>query len=225
MASPPPAGPQPEPAALPVFDPLEPLNRTIFGFNEACYTVLLRPLAHGYQRVVPVLVRAGLRNFFNNLKFPVRFAGCVLQGKLARAGREAGRFLVNSTRGFAGVLRYSEKVPALAGLPAEDIGQALGGWGFRPGPYLVLPIFGPSSVRDSLGFAGEALLDPVGAPATQRTLHGYSMAWRHRVEALEFANSLPGRFRAYDTFRQSAAEPYAAVRSSYLAYRAAAVKE
>ncbi len=212
-------------AAPRVSDPLEPVNRALFRFNDGFYTHVLRPFAHGYERVVPSRVRQGLGNFFANLKFPVRFVSCVLQAKPGRAARETGKFLLNSTVGVAGLVRVSDSVPALEAVPSEDLGLAFGVWGVGAGPYLVLPFWGPSSLRDTVGLAGDAMLNPVNWSATERAVKGYDSTWRHSVQALDFANASPDQIRTYDSFKQAAVDPYISVRNGYLQHRAAAVKK
>ena len=212
--------------ALPrVSDPLAPMNRAFFKFNDGFYAHVLRPFARGYERVVPSPVRQGIGNFFDNLKFPVRFVSSVLQGRPGRATRETGKFLLNTTVGVAGLLRVSDSVPQLAAVPPEDMGQALGAWGIGAGPYLVLPFLGPSSLRDTVGLAGNAMLNPVNWSATERTVKGYDSTWRYSLQAVDLMNSSPDQIRTYDSFKKSAVDPYISVRHGYLQYRAAAVKK
>lgn len=208
-----------------VSDPLEPMNRAFFRFNDGFYTHVLRPFAHGYERVVPSPVRRGIGNFFTNLKFPVRFVSSVLQAKPRRAAQETGKFLLNSTVGLAGLVRVSDSVPELSAVPAEDVGQTLGIWGLGAGPYLVLPFLGPSSLRDTVGLAGNALLNPVSWSATERTVTGYDSTWRYSLQAVDLMNSTPDQLRTYDSFKQSAVDPYISVRHGYLQHRAAAIKQ
>ena len=220
------ASEEPDEYAAPrVSDPLEPVNRAVFRFNDGFYAHVLRPFAHGYERVVPPPVRRGVGNFFDNLKFPVRFVSSVLQGKPGRATRETQKFLLNTTVGVAGLLRVSDSVPALTAVPREDVGQTFGAWGIGAGPYLVLPFLGPSSVRDAVGLAGDSLLNPVNWSATEQAVQGCDSTWRLSLLALDFANDSPDLIRTYDSFRQSAVDPYLSVRNGYLQYRAAAVKK
>lgn len=208
-----------------VSDPLEPFNRAIFRFNDRVYNFVLWPVSRGYQRVVPSPVRRGLTNFFDNLKFPVRFVSSALQGKVGRAGRETEKFLVNTTAGIGGLFRVSDSIPALVSIPAEDLGQTFGVWGVGSGPYLVLPLLGPSSVRDAVGYVGGTFLDPVNWAGARHTIKGYTKPWSYGLDGLDFINFSPDLFRAYDAFRQSALDPYVSVRNGYLQYRAAATKQ
>ena len=211
-------------AAPPVSDPLERMNRAIFRFNDGFYTHALRPLARGYERVVPLPIRHGLTNFFDNLKFPVRFVSCALQAKPSRAARETGKFLLNSTVGLGGFVRASNSVPQLAAVAPEDIGQTFGFWGIGQGPFLVLPFLGPSSLRDAVGTVGDTMLNPVSWSGTSRTIRGYNSTWRYSLEAVDFINLSPDQIRTYDSFKHAAIDPYVSVRNGYLQYRAAAVK-
>ncbi|HKK19226.1 MAG TPA: VacJ family lipoprotein, partial [Opitutales bacterium] len=131
-----------------VSDPLEPINRYTFEFNDFVYLNLVQPLADGYQAVTPDPVEEGASNFFNNLKYPVRLAGNLLQGRLNGAWVETGRFAINSTVGIGGVFTPADRVEGFAPIPKEDIGQALGSWGVAEGPYLVIPFLGPFNLRD-----------------------------------------------------------------------------
>jgi len=139
-------------------DPLEPVNRPIFWFNEQFDRWLLEPVATGYDFVTPDRVQKCVSNFFRNLRFPILFANNLLQGKVDQAYMEIGRFGVNSTVGLAGL--FDPATDWGLKTRSEDFGQTLAVWGFPPGPYLVLPLLGPSDVRDAAGMA----VDSFGAP-------------------------------------------------------------
>jgi phospholipid-binding lipoprotein MlaA len=140
-------------------DPFERMNRTTFAVNEGLDRAIARPIASTYRRYAPQFVQTGLANFFANLRYPIVMVNSALQGKIAQAGRDTGRFVINTTLGFAGFLDPA----SAAGLDAndEDFGQTLGVWGVGHGPYLVLPILGPSSVRDTTGLFVDRFADPV----------------------------------------------------------------
>ncbi len=140
-------------------DPFERVNRAMFTFNVKVDRYVARPIARGYRRVIPRPVRTGISNFFRNLREPIVILNGLLQAKFKQAGSDLGRFLMNSTVGFYGLLDVASK----AGLKKhdEDFGQTLGRWGVREGPYLVLPFFGPSGVRDGFGLAVDIQVDPV----------------------------------------------------------------
>jgi phospholipid-binding lipoprotein MlaA len=130
-------------------DPLEPMNRDIFAFNLAADKYVIRPVAEGYREVVPGFARDGIRHFLNNLNEPIIFMNNMLQGEAGRAANTVGRFVVNSTVGVGGIV----DVMAMDGVPQEsgDFGQTMFSYGVGAGPYLVLPILGPSNPRDAFG--------------------------------------------------------------------------
>lgn len=138
-------------------DPLEPMNRAVFRFNDALDRAALVPVAKAYDTHVPVLVKQGGRNFFNNIEDGVTTVNAVLQGKPQAAGESFMRFVVNSTMGLVGVLDIATEMR----IPRhqEDFGQTLGRWGLPAGPYLVLPFLGPSSLRDTLALPVELKTD------------------------------------------------------------------
>ncbi len=139
-------------------DPLEPLNRATFGFNRILGKVVLEPTARVYRAVLPRPVRDGVGNALHNLNSPVIFANDLLQGQGKRAGNTFLRFLVNSTLGIAGLFDVAKSF-GIEGHD-EDFGQTLAVWGVGEGPYLVLPVFGPSSPRDGIGMGADIVMDP-----------------------------------------------------------------
>lgn len=142
-----------------VHDPLEGYNRAMYSFNDAVDTAVLKPVAKGYDAVVPDPISQGVSNFFSNLNDITVIINDLLQGKFAQAGRDTHRFVVNTTVGVGGIF----DVASLSGLHKnnEDFGQTLGVWGAEPGAYIVLPFFGPRNVRDSFGLIGDIFTDPV----------------------------------------------------------------
>lgn len=211
-------------AVVKVYDPIEPVNRVVFKFNDGLYDYVLRPVSKGYTRVVPASARRGLGNFFDNLRFPVRFVNCLLQGKFARAGRETEKFYVNTIAGLGGFIRISDDVPALESVPREDTGQTFGVWHIGKGPYLVLPVLGPGTVRDTVGTVGDYFLNPLNWDLKEK-IDGYGWEGDTAVTAVNAINALPDLLTAYDAPRKDAIDPYIAVRSSYIQYRDAAVKQ
>jgi phospholipid-binding lipoprotein MlaA len=209
-----------------VNDPLQRFNRTVFGFNDELNTHALRPLAHGYAIIVPLPARTGITNFFDNVQFPVRFVNSVLQGKLTRSAQETGKFVINSTAGVGGLIRVSDHISGLADVPAEDFGQTLGVWGIPPGPYIVIPVLGPSDCRDMVGFAGDYVMSPLN----WHTLGIIHCAYISNVVSIalsgtRYVNGLPKSVEAYDQIKSEAVDPYIAMRDAYLSYRAAQVKK
>lgn len=140
-------------------DPFEPLNRVVHGFNDFFDQLLLKPAAQGYQLVTPEVVDQGVTNVFENLAEPRNAVNHLLQGKVAGSGRAVGRFALNTTIGLGGFFDPAHYV----GWPyvAEDFGQTLAVWGVSSGPYLVLPLLGPSTLRDGLAGAGDYALSPL----------------------------------------------------------------
>jgi len=139
------------------YDPWEPFNRTMFGFNETLDEYVLEPVATGWDAVLPRLVQRSVDNFFDNLKFPVRLVNNLLQGELDPAAVALCRFTVNTTAGIGGLIDWASDM----GLPkhSADFGQTLGRWGVPPGPYLVWPVFGSSNPRDTVGVVADSYLD------------------------------------------------------------------
>jgi phospholipid-binding lipoprotein MlaA len=147
------------PNANPV-DPMEPLNRAVFGINDGLDRALIKPVATVYDRVVPVPIQTGVGNFFGNISDVWSVANNALQFKPQETLETFLRVSVNTVFGFGGLLDISSEM----GIPkhSQDFGQTLGVWGFNAGPYVVLPIFGPSSVRDTVGTVVGTQADVVG---------------------------------------------------------------
>jgi phospholipid-binding lipoprotein MlaA len=207
-------------------DPLIRFNRTMFGFNDTLNTYALRPIAHGYAKIVPRPVRTGITNAFDNAHFPVRFVNCVLQGKLKRSAQETGKFVVNSVAGVGGLIRISDHVTSLANVPAEDFGLTLGVWGLPPGPYLVVPLLGPSGCRDLVGFAGDYVIYPLNWHTVGIIRHAFiSDTIGGALSGTRLVNGLPKSVQDYDQMKSEAVDPYIAVRDAYISYRAAQIKK
>ena len=135
-------------------DPLEGFNRGVYAFNTTADKVILKPIAKGYNTVVPKPAKNGVRNFFNNLNEPLNVVNNLLQGQIERSLIAVARFALNSTFGFAGlfdIAKHSNLAPV-----QEDFGQTLAAWGVKPGPYLMLPFLGPTNLRDSFGRIADA---------------------------------------------------------------------
>lgn len=139
-------------------DPLEPVNRAVFAFNETADKYALRPVAKVYADVTPAPAREGVTNFFDNLQEPRNIVNALLQAKFVQASKNLGRLLLNTTAGLAGFIDVASEV----GLDKheEGLGQTLGYWGVGEGWYLMLPLLGPSTNRDLVGFAGDSFLNP-----------------------------------------------------------------
>ncbi len=193
-----------------VNDPLERVNRAIFGFNESVNKNLFGPVADAYNQNVPQVVRVGVKNFLTNLSSPVTIVNNLLQGEVFAAMDLMARLLVNSTVGIAGIV---DVVSELDGKPrSEDFGQTLGVWGLGEGFYLVLPIFGPSSPRDLLGkFIVDPYFDPFGrwTDKTNRENISYSK------QALGGVDEYSGVVDELRQIQKTSVDYYAAIRSLY----------
>ncbi|MGC3975860.1 MAG: VacJ family lipoprotein [Nitrospira sp.] len=148
-----------EPAGGEEYDPWEPVNTKIFEFNRQVDRWVLKPIAQGYNAVVPNPIQIGISNVFYNIRFPSRLINNLAQGKLSGAGTEVGRFLLNSTFGLGGLVDVARHLDITT--PEEDTGQTLGYYGVKPGPYLVVPFLPPFTVRDFFGYIGDIALSPI----------------------------------------------------------------
>ena len=193
-----------------VVDPLEPLNRTVFNVNDILYFWVVRPCVQVYKNVVPEPARIGARNFFHNLATPIRLTNCLLQGKCDSAGTELHRFLVNTT---AGVLGFGDPARDKLGLePAEeDLGQTLAVYGLGDGLYIVWPLLGPSTLRDSLGMAGDQFLNPIRYVEPTEASIGISCS--------KVVNESSFHIGEYEALKSAAVDPYVAMRGAYIQYR------
>ena len=199
-----------------IYDPLENVNRAIFGFNNVADKVILEPVAKGYKKL-PSPVQSGIGNFINNLKLPLAAFNQLLQGQGGNAVESTGRFLVNSTVGVLGLIDVAEKI----GLEQkeEDFGQTLATWGVGDGFYVVLPLFGPSNLRDTTGMIMTMMTDPINAYAVNQ-----GEAWAVPIRTA--ANAIDQRSQIIDevnALRDNSVDYYAAVRSSYYQNRKAAI--
>ena len=199
-----------------IADPFEPINRAFFHFNDKLYFWLLKPVARGYGFILPQSARIGLRNLFDNLGFPIRFVNCLLQGKFEGAGREANRFLVNTTVGLLGLIDVAEEKMGIKEQD-EDFGQTLGFWGLGPGFYLNWPFLGPSSLTDTVGIAGDIPLDPVSY--TGETFIALP------VRSLDLVNRTSLTIGEYEDLKRAALDPYVATRDAYYQFRQNKIKE
>ncbi len=198
----------------PDIDPLEGFNRVMFGFNEMLDVLLLRPAAEFYTKVLPPPFQRGVRNFLRNLRSPIILANDLLQGEMDRAGVTVSRFLINSTLGIGG---FSDQAGRMGYYyHNEDFGQTFAVWGSGQGPYLVLPVLGPSNPRDLVGSVVEYLVDPVNiwANNTDRDWVPISRTVATGVERRAAALEL------LDEAKKSSLDYYATIRSLYQQRRA-----
>ena len=194
-----------------IADPLEPVNRVTHQFNDKLYFWALKPVAQGYKAVVPEPARIGVKNFFSNLGFPSRFLSCLLQADFSGAGTEAGRFTINTVWGIGGLLDPSSGKELDLQNQDTDLGQTLGVYGVGQGFYIVWPILGPSSPRDTISIAGDYFLSPVS----------YISPWYAwlGVRTYEEVNATSLRIGDYEALKEAAIDPYVAFRDAYIQYR------
>lgn len=193
-----------------ISDPFRPVNRFTHAFNDGFYSYALRPVSRAYTFIMPDFAETGVTNAFRNLAFPLRFVSNLLQGRADGAVKETGAFLVNSTVGIGGLGNPAGHFESLQ-TPREDLGQAFGSWGIGHGPYLVLPLFGPSSVRDGIGRAGEVALNPA-------TYLGSAEA-TIAVGAAEFISESEKDLDDYDALKAGALDPYESFKDAYIQSR------
>lgn len=198
-----------------VHDPIEPVNRGIFYVNDKLYRWVFKPMAKGYRYVVPEGVRTAVRNFFFNLGTPIRAANTLLQGKFKATGTELARFGINSTIGMAGFFDAAKQFDLAR--KDEDTGQTLGVYGLGHGMYIVLPILGPSSARDAVGFVGDTFLDPLTYISPTEVAIG--------ANAVRSETNLSFKIGEIDELTGAAVDPYVAVRDAYIQSREKRVKE
>ena len=199
-----------------IADPIEPWNRFWFHFNDIFFLYVAKPAYTAWEYVTPHQLRAGLKNFFSNLLFPVRFVNNVLQFRFFEAGVEFSRFIANTTisAGFADVTKgYKTIVPVDP--TGEDFGQTLGRWGLGHGFYIVWPILGPSSARDSVGRAGDLFADPLFYLQPMELSVGVAAGLRF--------NALGDVLPLYEDLNTVAVDPYIAMREAYVNFRNAQV--
>lgn len=217
------------------YDPWEPVNANIFEFNLKVDRYVLKPVAKGYDFILPDVVQVGVSNIFSNLRFAPRFLNNVFQGKLKGAGIEMGRFLINSTVGLAGFFDLATKVNLVT--PEEDFGQTMGFYGVKPGPYVVLPLLPPFTVRDFVGYVGDVFLNPINwlvIPIIEVNGVPSVIAHKNRMTTSiiqlgsrvgEIVNERSRNLQKYQGVEEATLDLYTAVRNAYLQKRAQAVRE
>ncbi|MFQ5442197.1 MAG: VacJ family lipoprotein [Thermodesulfobacteriota bacterium] len=201
-----------------IADPIEPFNRGTFYINDKLYFWIFRPISVGYGFVVPEKARVGVRRFFTNLAMPMRFVNDVLQFKFKYAGIEMARFVINTTVGVAGFSDPAEKWFHLY-LHKEDFGQTLGFYGLGPGVYINWPLFGPSSIRDTVGMVGDLFLNPLTYlfPEDRAVSAGIDIYGRVNETSLNIG--------IYEHIKRDSLDPYVFIRNAYHQHRENAVKE
>lgn len=192
-------------------DPLEPMNRAFFKFNDVAYFWFFKPVAEGYSAVMPDVLRLSIRNFFTNLSMPIRLVSSLLQGKMKSVGMILVRFMVNSSAGFLG---FQDVAKQALNYPVqdEDLGQAFAFYGIGPGFYLDLPFLGASSLRDTAGWVGGLYLNPLDYIVED---------WVPNLStrAFNIVNNTSLRIGEYEALKDASLDPYVAMRDAYFQYR------
>ncbi len=194
-----------------VYDPLESVNRVIFDVNQQVDRFVIRPIAVAYRDVIPEPFRDRVTDFLRNARTPIIFVNQVLQGDWEGAGDAAGRFFINSTIGIGGLIDIANYNNQGIPFENEDFGQTLAVWGVDEGPYLVVPLIGPSNVRDGVGFLVETLADPIGLVMTEFDIQEFNYA-RLGFTIIDVRSRT---VEATDELEASSVDYYAAIRSIY----------
>jgi phospholipid-binding lipoprotein MlaA len=199
-----------------IADPLEPLNRALFLFNDKTYFWILKPVAKGYRAVVPRELRVCVKNFFSNIAMPIRLVNNLLQGKIRNSGEVVLRFAINTTMGIGGLFDPAKNDFHIEPRE-EDLGQTLGKYGLGHGFYIVIPLIGPSSLRDAAGLTGDFFLHPATYTKNAKLVVG--------AYVLYTVNRVSLTIGEYEDLKKSSIDPYVAVRDAYSQYRAKKVGE
>jgi len=206
-------------------DPLKPFNRLMFEVNDKLYFYVLKPVALMYEAILPEQVRVSLRNAISNLTTPVRLVNCLLQGKFEGAAIEYSRFMVNTVAGL-GFFDVAKKYHNLE-KQNEDFGQTLGHYGVKEGFYIVWPVFGPSTARDTLGMAGDFFADPFIYVNPTRDLGMVSINTdiRTGINTTKIVNETSLTLGTYEEFKESSIDPYISMRNAYFENRKSKIKK
>ena len=200
-----------------ISDPIEPVNRAFFVFNDKLYYWALKPVATGYNKVLPQSMRRGVKNFFSNLRTPVRLVNCALQGEFSGAWSELERLVINTVVGVAGFGDPAKNWWSIEKHEA-DLGQTFGRYGMGTSIYFVCPFLGPLNVRDGVGYTGDVFLDPI-----TYVFWDY-WYWDLSVKAYDTVNTTSLHTGEYEDFKKASLDPYVAMRDAYAQYRDHLVK-
>ena len=227
---------KPDVEGMEEYDPWEPLNTKFFEFNRQLDRWVLKPVAKGYNTIVPNVVQVGISNVFYNSRVTPRLLNNLFQGKFKGAGIEAGRFLINTTVGIGGFFDVAQRFNLTT--PEEDTGQTLGFYGVKPGPYLMVPLLGPYTVRDLIGYGGDIALNPIywliiptmhNIDAIPTVVDVEERAATYAISigarATEIVNDRSLNLEKFQGVEESTLDLYAAVRNAYLQKRAKAIRE
>ncbi len=199
-----------------IADPLEPINRVFFAFNDKFYFWAVKPVTSAYGFIVPEWGRTRVRNVFDNIQAPVRLVNALLQLKMHKFGAEFAKFVLNSTVGIAGLFDIASRHPELI-TSEEDLGQTFGAYGLGEGFYLVLPFLGPSSLRDTAGAVGDYFLDPIGYITPLQDAIA--------VRSFDRVNDTSFKIGDYEDIKESAVDAYISIRDMYKEFRRNKIRE
>ncbi len=200
-----------------IADPIEPFNRAMHTFNDRMYFWLLKPVARGYKTVVPEPARLSVKHFFKHWGYPARVLNCLLQGDFTGMATETGRFAINTVWGIGGLMDPAAGGELQIPMQDTDLGHTLALYGAGHGFYIVWPIFGPSSPRDTTTLIANQVLYPIS----------YLYPWyvSPGVKAFEMMNAVSMRIGDYESLVEAAIDPYVAIRNAYIQYRMKEVEE
>jgi len=207
-----------------IYDPFGGYNRFMTGFNDGAYEYVLKPAANGYKAVLHVEIRESVRNFFNNIYFPMRVVNNILQGKFYNASEESGRFILNTTIGIAGLFDPAKSCFELEA-HEEDFGQTLGFYGVKSGPHLVLPLLGPSNIRDTISLYPDSLLSPIDYSKRSYWTLTDTMAEYFTAKSLENINYISLNMDRYEKMKKDAVDLYPYFRDIYEQHRKKQIEE
>jgi len=205
-------------------EPLDGYNRVMTNFNDKFYIYVYRPVSKGFDTIMPDQVQNSIQNVFNNSTFPIRFVNNILQLKFDKAFIEAGRFIINTTAGVLGIFDVAKNQFHLVTTP-EDFGQTLGFYGVATGWHIVLPILGPSNVRDIVGMFPDSYLNP-GSYVTSRRdtfIANEDHAWK--LKLLDTVNYGSLNYKTFDIMRKDAIDLYPYLKNTYEQHRIKQIKE
>lgn len=201
-----------------IWDPLESVNRGTFWFNDQLDIYFMEPVARGYRYVLPRPVRKGVSNFFTNLRYPINFVNYVLQLNFTAAAEETGRFLVNTTVGVAGLIDVASDIGLEKGY--NDFGLTFAHYGIPAGPYIVLPILGPSNLRDFTGKAGDFLVHPTEYPYYINATTKDFRDWESRsTTVLEGLSRRAQLINAIESAKETSLDYYSFIQATYYQVR------
>jgi len=200
-----------------VSDPLSGYNRVMTNFNDGLYDYILKPVASGYKELVHIEIRHSVSNFFKNIYYPKRLVNNLLQGKFENAFEETERFVLNTTIGVLGLFDPAKNHFDIQA-HNEDFGQTLGFYGVGSGPHIVLPLFGPSNLRDALSMFPDSVISPMEASiSTERKAYTLSITYAEyaAIKSLDIINYISFNIERYDKIKEDAVDLYPYLRDLY----------